>query len=280
MEDLKGYKWKNLSDKGKYVEAVSTSLITIQLKSSDFLFISSYFKELLNGYDIVEVFLNKYNKISIPNQSIDFINTLLSFNGVERYNNHFYVIACVFQEIYITSIENDSVTNQPLVLSFQDESKDLRLLLDIIRDWIEGDRLKTNSISFKGKKTRTINNFFIVNDMFNMLIEKYGLTLTNFDTIKEKLISNTNNIKFEEQDEYWKYLFCRSLLEFKTGNNNVHKISNSDIKFVGQFLSIIQTPINKSPFELFPAIELSNLITLDDIKYLRTFIKRHKSFFV
>ena len=68
MEDLKGYKWENLSDKGKYVEAVSPSLITIQLKSSDFLFISSYFKELLNGYDIVQVFLNKYNKISIPNQ--------------------------------------------------------------------------------------------------------------------------------------------------------------------------------------------------------------------
>ena len=91
MEDLKGYKWKNLSDKGKYVEAVSPSLITIQLKSSDFLFISSYFKELLNGYDIVQVFLNKYNKISIPNQSINFINTLLSFNRVEKYNNHFYV---------------------------------------------------------------------------------------------------------------------------------------------------------------------------------------------
>ena len=92
MEDLKGYKWENLSDKGKYVEAVSPSLITIQLKSSDFLFISSYFKELLNGYDIVQVFLNKYNKISIPNQSINFINTLLSFNRVEKYNNHFYVI--------------------------------------------------------------------------------------------------------------------------------------------------------------------------------------------
>ena len=91
MEDLKGYKWENLSDKGKYVEAVSPSLITIQLKSSDFLFISSYFKELLNGYDIVQVFLNKYNKISIPNQSINFINTLLSFNRVEKYNNHFYV---------------------------------------------------------------------------------------------------------------------------------------------------------------------------------------------
>ena len=280
MEDLKGYKWKNLSDNGKYVETTDTILIDVQLESSDFLFISPYFKELLNGNDIFHVFLSNYKKIFIPNYSIHLIDSWLTNNGIERYNYHFYVIACIFQEIYITSIENHSALNQPLVLQFQDESKDLKLLLDIIRDWMEGDRLKTRSISFKGKKTRTINNFFIVNDMFNMLIEKYGLTLDNFDIRREKLISNTNNIKFDEQDEYWKYLFCSSLLKFKTGNNNVGKISNLDIKFIGQFLSIIQIPIKKSSFELLTSIELSRLLTLDDLKYLRTFIKRNKSFFV
>jgi hypothetical protein len=114
-----------------------------------------------------------------------------------------------------------------------------------------------------------------------LLAESYNLTLENFDSRKQELLKNTNNIKFELLDEFYKYYFSISLYKYISKSKKItSNLSNKYLKYVIQLLHISQIPIIKTHFEVPSTEVLNELYTPDEIKYLSGFIKRPKSFFI
>lgn len=281
MDKSKEYKWKTLADKKKYltVSTVNSTLFGVEsLNSSSIL----PFLKIIRNYEvdnIFEKFIENYEEIRIPTKTKSLIDDLLATNGINDLNVDFYLIACILQEKYISCFERKNELNQPLVRDFQDRSTDLNVLLDVIYDKLIHKPLVT-SISFKGKTTRTISNFFVVNDLLGIIIEAYGITLENFDQRKKELLKNTNSFLFEKRDEFWKFIFAKGLYDFLSPVKSIgDKVKNEHIRFVGQFLHIAQIPVNKTSFEISDTNELEEILSLEEIKYLNLFIKRPKSFF-
>lgn len=282
MKELKDYIWKTLNINKQYLpenDSKLSSFQTANLKSSFFYAFLDIIQHK-NTYNLFEAFEKNYANIQIPLSTVKLIDNLLLENRIENLNKEFYLLACVFQDQYVLSLEDLNDLRQPLVKEFQDESKDLKILLDIIHDTLKNGVKSISSISFKSKKTKTISNFFIVHDLLNLIIESYGISLDNFEKRKTEILENTNNLKFELRDEYWKYVFAIGLYTFISQNKIVNGTTNKDIKFVGQFLHIAQIPVNKANFEISNSNNLKDLLTSDDIKYLNIFINRPKSFFV
>ncbi len=282
MEKSKDYKWKTLNLNKQYIlqnDLESFLFQTENLKSPFFLtFLDTI--EHKNDYDLFKSFKNNYSTIQIPLSTKELIDKLLFENNIKNLNIEFYLLACVFQDKYVFSLEDLNELNQPLVKDFQNESKDLKILLDVINDTLKNGVKSISSISFKSKKTKTISNFFIVHDLLNLIIEGYGISLDNFEKRKTEMLENTNNLKFEFRDEYWKYIFAIGLYLFISQDKTIINTKNKNIKFVGQFLHIAQIPVNKANFEISNSNNLQDILTPDDIKYLTLFIKRPKSFFI
>lgn len=282
MEESKDYKWKTLNLNKQYLPQNDLEFFSIQttnLKSSFFHTFLDIIKHK-NTYNLFKAFKDNYANVQIPLSTLKLIDNLLLENHIENLNKEFYLLACVFQDKYILSLENLNELRQPLVKEFQDESKDLKILLDVIHDALKNGVKSISSISFKSKKTKTISNFFIVHDLLNLIIDGYGISLDNFEKRKTEILENTNNLKFEFQDEYWKYIFAKGLYVFISQNIIVSGTTNKHIKFVGQFLHIAQIPVNKANFEISNSNNLKDLLAPNEIKYLNIFIKRSKSFFI
>ena len=282
MDESKEYKWETLSGKKKYF-AVSDDN-SVLFKRSDLNPSALHpFLNIISSYDldnIFERFEKNYEEIRIATKTKKLIDDLLVANSVDNLNIEFYFIACVLQEKYISCFERKNELSQPLVRDFQDRYKDLILLLDIIYDKLNNNKI-VSSISFKGDKTRTISNFFVVNDTLRIIIEGYGITIENFEKRKNELLKNTNSFLFEKRDEFWKFVFAKGLYDFISRGRSVSdKMKNEHIRFVGQFLHIAQIPVKKSPFEILDANDLGEILSLQEIKHLRIFIKRSKSFFI
>ena len=282
MEKSIDYKWKTLNLNKQYIlqnDLESFSFQTENLKSSFFLtFLDTI--EHKNEYNLFKSFKNNYSTIQIPLSTKELIDKILFENNIKNLNIEFYLLACVFQDKYVFSLEDLNELSQPLVKDFQNESKDLKILLDIINDTLKNGVKSINSISFKSKKTKTISNFFIVHDLLHLIIEGYGISLDNFEKRKTEILENTNNLKFDCRDEYWKYLFAKGLYLFISQDRNISVTTNKNIKFVGQFLHVTQIPVNKVNFEIPNSNNLKDILTPDDVKYLSLFIKRSKSFFI
>lgn len=281
MDKSKEYKWKTLADKKKYltVSTVNSTLFSIKSLNSSTLL---PFLKIIMNYEldnIFEKFKENYEKIRIPIKTKNLIDDLLVANSIDNLKTEFYFIACVLQEKYISCFERKNELSQPLVRDYQDRSIDLNLLLDVIHDKLI-DKAIVASISFKVKNTRTISNFFVVNDLLGIIIEGYGITLENFEQRKKELLKNTNSFLFEKRDEFWKFVFAKGLYNFISPVRSIgDKIKNEHIRFVGQFLHIAQIPVNKTNFEISDTNELEEILSVEEIKYLNLFIKRPKSFF-
>jgi hypothetical protein len=281
MDESKEYKWKTLGDTKKYFtisDVDSTLFNTTNLNSPPLLL----FLKIISNYDLDNTFKRfkeNYEAIRVPTKTKKLIDDLLVANKLDNVNIEFYLIACIFQKLYISCVERKNELSKPLVRDFQDRSIDLKILLDVIHDKLN-DNAILSSISFKGKKTRTISNFFVVNDLLEIIIEGYGITPENFEKRKTELLKNTSSFLFEKRDEFWKFVFAKGLYDFISQGRSVSdKMKNEHIRFVGQFLHIAQIPVKKTNFEISDTNELEEILSLEEIKYLNLFIKRQKSFF-
>jgi hypothetical protein len=283
MDEPKEYNWKTLNLQKQYLsikDVVSISFQTSNLKSSFFTpFLDTF--EISKTPNIFDPFLKDYNAIRIPLKTKKLLDDLLLKNNIGNFNNEFYFLSCIFQEVYVRSIEKSNDLRMPLVTDFQDESKDLNKLLNIIHDKLKNGNTAISAISFKSRETKTINNFFIIKDILNLIINGYGINLDNFEERKLQLLENTNNIKFDLRDELWKYNFSKALYDFISKRDvTTDKILNKHIRFVGQFLCISQIPVIKTSFEVSNTKDLDSILEQSDIKYLSKFIFRPKSFFL
>lgn len=281
MSDLKTYLWKELNIYGKYISISQADTISFSLDDINRSFVLSFYEESFGWENYIDDFLSTHNEATMPLKAKKLIDELLRLNNIIGLNIEFYTLACIFQKAYIHLIENPRNMRLPGMKDFQNESTELKILLQIIHDNLNNIPPKVASISFKGKKTETVKNFLIVNDILRLLAEGYNLTLENFERRKKELLDNTNNVKFDSLDEFYKYYFSLSLNNYISNViSSDSKFSSAQLKFVLQFLHITQIPINKSFFEVPSSAKLEDYCTLDNIKYLHSFISRPKSFFI
>jgi hypothetical protein len=282
MDESKEYKWETLGEKKKYLAVSDVNSVHFKISNLNTSALLPFLK-IISNYDldnIFEKFKENYEDIRVPTKTKKLIDDLLVANSIDNLNIEFYFIACVLQEKYISCFERKNELSQPLVRDFQDQSTDLKLLLDIIHDKLNGNA-GVSSISFKGEKTKAIGNFFVVNDLLRIIIEGYGITPENFEKRKIELLKNTPTFLFEKRDEFWKFIFAKGLYDFiSQGSSFNDKMKNEHVRFVGQFLQIAQIPVNKTNFEILDANDLGEILSPQEIKHLHIFIKRPKSFFI
>jgi hypothetical protein len=276
MVETNTYSWKELpSINGEYIVASSGVTSKIDIKDCDLTSIVPFFDE----DKFIFNFIGNHQFFTISNSAKKLIDNLLVNYKIDNANFSFYLLSAIFQEKYISYYESRPNMAKPLYEDYQNERKDLELLLDILYIKLsKGSNNSIKSISFKTEKPNTINNFFVVDEVLDALIMSYGLTLENFEKRKQTLINKTNDIKLNLSDEYQKWLLSKGLCNYisKGEINTNNNIPNKYSRFVGSFLHISQIPINKTNFEVNP----NDIISVEDIKYLNGFLKRGKSFFV
>ena len=281
MSDLKTYLWKELNIYGKYISISQADTISFSLDDINRSFVFSFYEESFGWENYLEDFLSTHNEAMMPLKAKKLIDELLRLNNITGLNIEFYILACIFQKTYIHLKENPRNMSLPGMKDFQNESKELKILLQIIHDNLNNIPPKVASISFKGKKTETVKNFLIVNDILRFLAESYNLTLENFERRKKELLDNTNNVKFDSLDEFYKYYFSLSLNNYISNViSSDSKFSNEHLKFVLKFLHISQIPIKRNYFEVPNSLLLDDYSNSNDLKYLHTFLSRSKSFFI
>ncbi len=281
MNESKTYLWKELNIGKKYTLISDVSPCTIPNTNIDNRFILSFYDISMGWDNFISDFLDNYEAITFPVTIKKLIDDLLEFQKIEDKNNEFYYLACIFQKVYISLKDSSRNVRYSDIKSFQDESIDLKLLLNILHDYLSNSPSKVKSISFKKNSPKRIENFFIINDILRILAEGYNLTLNNFENRKKELLNNTNNVKFDLLDEFYKYYFSLSLYKYISNEIAIdYKFLNAHLKFVTQFLHISQIPINKTYFEVPKSLMLDDFCSPDDLKYLRSFISRPKSFFI
>ena len=278
MAETNTYYWKELLSLNKeYIKASSGISSAIDIKDCDLSSILLFFDEdLLNSN-----FIEEYQFFTISTSAKNLIDILLENHQIYDVNSSFYLLSAIFQKEYINYYELLPNMAKPLHKDFQNERKDLGTLLDILYLKLSQGNNVVKSVSIKTKKTITINNFFVVNDVLDALIKYYDLNLKNFEKRKQKLIEDTNSVKLELFDEYQKWLFIKGLYNYISKNkDSTSKTLNEHIRFVGSFILISQIPINKTHFEVPILNDIKTIISIEEIKYLNGFLNRPKAFFV
>jgi hypothetical protein len=277
MAEINTYYWKELPSLNReYIEANSGITSTIEIKDCVLTSIRPFFDD----DRFISHFIENYQFFTISNSAKKLIDNLLVNYKIDIANSSFYLLSAIFQEKYISYYESPPNMAKPLYKDYQNERKDLEILLDILYIKLsQGSNNVIKSISFKTEKSITINNFFIVDEVLDTLIKSYDLKLENFEKRKQTLINKTNNIKLELFDEHQKWLLIKGLYNYISKDETTNKLLNKYIRFVGSFIHISQIPINKTHFEVI-SNEINTIISEEEIKYLNIFLKRPKSFFV
>ncbi len=276
MDEIKTYHWKELTLNGKYIDAASTIILPRDINDNALSSIIPFFKDAF----LTPTFLEEYHFFTISSSAKNLIDTLLEDNKIYNLNSAFYLLSAIFQKEYINYYEHPPIMGKLLYKDYENIRNDLEKLLDILYIKLTKDNSAIKSVSFKIKKLITLNNFFIVSDILDALIIHYDLDLENFEKRKLELIEETNNIKLELIDEYQKWLLIKSLYDYISKEKPTVKVLSEDIRFVGTFMHISQIPINKTHFEVSLKDGVNTIMSENEIKYLRTFLTRPKSFFL
>lgn len=278
MRDSNTYFWKELTLDKKFIEVETNVSSLIETTNSNLSFISAFFNES----QFLNQFLTNHQFFTISNFAKKLIDSLLIKHKIHNLNSEFYLLSAIFQKEYIDSYQTPPDMGKRIFEDFQNERKDLEELLNVLHDKLKKGNGILNSISFKTKgNTITINNFFIVKDVFDILITKYDLSIENFEERRIELIGETNNHKLGLFDEYQKWIFVKGLYNYISKDRMKNEtLLNEDTRFVGSFMHIAQIPINKTQFEIIKIDDVNTLISINEIKYLHSFLTRPKSFFI
>lgn len=190
--------------------------------------------------------------IQLPKTSLNHLEKLLQEFNLESYINEFLTLVALTQKNYL--LYNDDLDSD-LHKDFIDEKKDLIKLLDVINHSFSNKKdLHSISFKYKSNQSKTIKNFFILDEIYKALAKYYNVSESNFTKKKNELIKLTNQFNYKKGKDYIKSKVVISIFSFF--ENNYPDISeNQSLKFCGVFLHICQIPSNNSD----PVIEIRNI---------------------
>lgn len=272
MTDNRTYYWKNLLLDKKYYPVSNDNTTQVNTTHIDFFFIKKHFDE----HAFIDNFISSYDTIQISKMHKKLIDDLLELYSLASLQDEFYILAAIIQKEYIHYYENPTDFNEPLVKDFQEASKNIKVLFEILKRKLNDGNSLIKSASFNLGKNKTIKNFFVVEEILDILISSYGLTLDNFDLILTDNIERYLNVSMKRFDEYYKWLYINGFYNFIKSKNPNNKIESNNLKFVIIFLQISQIPINPKHFEVSDSNGIKNYFDDVLIKYAWLTLNRQK----
>lgn len=273
MTDNRTYYWKNLQLDKKYYPISNDNNSQVTTIDLDFFFI----KKHLHEYAFIDNFISSYDAIQISKKHKKLIDDLLKSYSLTSLQDEFYILAAIIQKEYIHYYENPKDLNEPLVKDFQEASKNIKVLFEILKEKLNNGNSLIKSASFNLGKNKTIKNFFIVEEILDILISSYGLTLDNFDLVLTDNIERYLNISMKKFDEYYKWLCINGFYNFIKSKTHNNKIESYNLKFVIIFLQISQIPVNPKHFEVPDSNNIKNYFDDVLIKYVWITLNRQKN---
>ncbi|RXM44906.1 hypothetical protein [Flavobacterium sp. YO12] len=259
------YKWKNFADDSQY------STRTIEECELNF-------RDLPTEIDsIVKPFFKHYQTTEIPTFNKKLLVDLLALNHLDISLEQFITIGCALQVQWnsaLTIYEDDD-----LVKDFDLEKESYEALFDVLEKFLFAENHKDlHSLSFKFlfSGITTVNNFFVLRDLYEAICLGYGINKENFEERKIEILSMTNRVKLSKLGEKIKTDYARALYD-----NIESKFSkDSDIlRFIGAFFHIFQVPTNNSQTRELLYDDISGTLKSIDIKNFRHYLANRPSIF-
>lgn len=182
-------------------------------------------------------------QLKLPDKSYQNLKNLLEYFYLKAFEEEFLSFVSISQSTYLTY--NKKFEGE-LEECFLKERKGLEKLLKVLELYLFGSKKKLHSISFKFKRepTQTINNLFVLDDIFNVILSSYKLTEDNFCARKKDILNNTNIFNFKKGGQYIIMKITQNLFTFlKKYANGIS--DNEALRFCGVLLHICQIPSNK-----------------------------------
>lgn len=222
-----------------------------------------------------ESFNTSKSIIQLPKTSLNHLEKLLQEFNLESYINEFLTLVALTQKNYL--LYNDELDSD-LHKDFIDEKKDLIKLLDVINHSFSNKK-DLHSISFKynSNQSKTIKNFFVLDEIHEALAKYYDINKSNFSKKKGELTKLTNQFNYKKGKDYIKSKVVISILTFLE-KKHPGISENQSLKFCGIFLHICQIPSNNN----HPIIEIGNIkdsLELIDHQNIRHYKNQRFNFF-
>ncbi|PVX46159.1 hypothetical protein C8C85_1985 [Flavobacterium sp. 103] len=277
MENENKYIWSNLKN-GTYSKLAS-DIPTVEYNTIPFRNI------VISDNVFILNFHKSYKKVIIPKKIESLFISLLDKYELSKFLEEFIILSCASQKSFIDNIGTKAELKRDVLLQdFNNMKKDYAEFLNVIGIYLSSEsKNKTNTISFKpdAAPTVSINNFFVLNDIYDTICKGLDITKENFLERKEELLDLKNNISVRHYSEVVKTSIVVNLYEFALKSS---KRRSDSLRFVGCFLHISQIPTNSEEIDKKIDIDLFNDIDLFlksiEIKNLAHYIniKRQKRF--
>ena len=217
-----------------------------------------------------------FTKVSIPKKIYSLLNELLSHYGLSDSLDDFTSLLVYCQYHYTSS--KQEVFNS-MSEDFISERKDLGVFMEILEEYLFASNYNyLNTVSFRFKGSRgavSIDNIFIVKEIYQSIINGYGLTKENFKERKQKILSSSevkNTKSIENPAEWFKKQVIVTIHQYLTDKGF---IQSQSLQLIDAFLTLCQIKSNnnkKVSFEI--ASNLKDLIKDANIKNLLHYINR------
>ena len=215
-------------------------------------------------------FSSKYNKTHFSSKKHQILEELLIQYSLE--DKLCSMISFICSLNYTYTLFNDNKVDSPKLLDdFQNEKKDLEILLDLIEDYLGDENKKgIDSLLFKFNPTVTINNYFVIKQLLDAAIIGMEITKDNFQTRKIELLDNCSSFNYKKRGDYVLSNIIKPFHEYLT---DLDSNQSNALEFIGVILHLSDIRSNKKePIELFDS--LSDNLKYIDIKNLRAIFIR------
>lgn len=180
-------------------------------------------------------------------------------------------IVAITQNLYISNSQNIEKIDT-LSDNFINLEKDLSKLFDSIEKYLfSKSKTYLKSIRFNTNKDGfTIDNFFIVSDIYEAIIDYYNFTEENFHTRKQEILNSHNTFQLKNNGKSTKTNIVRVLHDFLSERD----FNQSDsLRFIGTFLHLAQIQSNDDAFDIEIYDDIETNLKGIDIKDLRHYLK-------
>ncbi|MEM5540701.1 hypothetical protein WNY60_13405 [Olleya sp. AS48] len=225
--------------------------------------------------EIASPFVTSFSMLNIFKFNDGILKAFLDSKGLVDKLDDFRILGCAMQEKFSNSF------NELLGQSGEDFSnhrRDYESLLDFLEVYLKSkDRSDYKGILFKNKSgdNLSLQNFFIVDDVYNAIMDNLGVNEMNFAKRKLEILEKTNPYNLKKNSERFKSEIINLLFNYF---KDFTISGDESLRCTGAFLHIFSIPTkqNIEYVQLYTNIRV--LLDFIDIKYLRHYISRPKNY--
>ncbi|WP_294333528.1 hypothetical protein [uncultured Chryseobacterium sp.] len=214
----------------------------------------------------------KFKQFSIPSNILKLLGELVKLYNLEIFSSDFITLLAFTQNTYFNENKHLSIINS-MDEDYLNLSKNLSSLFDILEEYLFSNNYNyLKSIYFKNKNGNnlTVDNFFVVQDIYSSIIHYYGFNKDNFSSKRMQILEDESTVQFKNTSESYKKQFIKRLYSFLIDQD----LKKSDsLRFIGVFLHFTQIQSNnKYPIEIYDTLK-ENIESID-LKNLYNYISR------